>query len=57
MATDRPAATVRSDDLQLAREPGPGGDGGRTEPDANGIVRTKTGWRKLLPGASEDRGR
>jgi len=56
--TDRPAATVRSSDLQVAREPGPGGDAGRSEPDANGVVRTKTGWRKLLPsGGSEERGR
>jgi hypothetical protein len=22
----------------------------RSAPDANGVVRTKTGWRKLLPG-------
>ncbi len=57
-AADRPQTTVRSTDLVLAREPGPGGDAGRSEPDANGVVRTKTGWRKLLPsGGHEEHGR
>jgi hypothetical protein len=50
----RPQTAVRSTDLVVAHEPGPVGDGGRSVPDANGVVRTKTGWRKLLPSGSHE---
>ncbi|MEA2623346.1 MAG: peptidyl-tRNA hydrolase, family [Chloroflexota bacterium] len=39
---------------QTGAEPGgTEGDGARSGPDAEGIVRTKTGWRKLLPPTRE----
>jgi PTH1 family peptidyl-tRNA hydrolase len=50
----RAPTAVRSTDLVVADEPGPVGDGGRSAPDANGVVRTKTGWRKLLPSGGHE---
>lgn len=45
----RPQTTVRSTDLVVVRDPAPPSDPGRSAPDANGVVRTRTGWRKPLP--------
>lgn len=39
-----------------ASSPVPGTETGARAPDANGIVRTSTGWRKLLPGSLRGRG-
>ncbi|MFN8619410.1 MAG: aminoacyl-tRNA hydrolase [Chloroflexota bacterium] len=52
---DRAGSAPADGPAEPVDAPGPGG---RSAPDADGIVRTKTGWRKLLPGGSaEDPGR
>jgi peptidyl-tRNA hydrolase, PTH1 family len=58
-AADAPSSTPTGGDDAAADQAGGDGarPGPRARPDEGGVVRTRTGWRRLLPGRRPDGGR